>query len=61
MQTNIKNNSVNHCESKKQILIMIDIKIEFPEVVMVDKDKSTLGKSVLKKQSTKYYVTKRKQ
>ena len=39
---------------------MKDIKIEFPEVVMVDKDKSTLGKSVLKKQSTKilYYQEK---
>ena len=61
MQTNIKNNSVNHCGIKKQILILKDITIEFPENVVIDKDKSTLGKSVLKKQSTKYYITKRKQ
>lgn len=40
---------------------MKDIKIEFPENVMIDKGKSTLCKSVLKKQSTKYYITKRKQ
>ena len=41
---------------------MKDITIELPEVVMIDKDKSTVGKSVLKKQSTKqkYYIAKRK-
>ena len=41
---------------------MKDIRIEFQENVMIDKDKSTLGKSVLKKQSTKqkYYIAKRK-
>ena len=54
--------SVTHCGSKKQILIMKDIKIEFTEDVVIDKDKSTVGKSVLKKQSTKqkYYIAKRK-
>lgn len=42
---------------------MKDITIEFPEVVMIDKYKSIVGKSVLKKQSTKekYYIAKRKQ
>ena len=40
---------------------MKDITIEFPEDVVIDKDKSTVGKSVLKKQSTKqkYYIAKR--
>lgn len=39
---------------------MKDITIEFPEVVMIDKDKSTVGKSVLKKRPTKqkYYIDK---
>ena len=39
---------------------MKDIKIEFTEDVVIDKDKSTVGKSVLKKQSTKilYYQEK---
>ena len=42
---------------------MKDITIEFPENVVIDKEKSTVGKSVLKKQSTKqkYYIAKRKQ
>ena len=40
---------------------MKDITIELQENVMIDKDKATLGKSVLKKEATKYYITKRKQ